>query len=156
MAGSHQQHHDSSSSSLSSSPTGTSYASSSPTTPPLLSRNPSHTSNDDLQTSDSEPSRIPRRRPSRLSSSAGFKEVHRAGAAETFGTWKPADETTAFAARSDPRNYAATVSTNHSSIREEAKETFSGWFGRFGAIELENKGSVARDHLALGMYTRIF
>lgn len=157
MADIHQKNHDSSSS-LSSSPTGTSYASSL-TTPHTLSRQQSHTSvpTDDTQaTSDSESSRIPpRRRPSRLNGSANSKEVHR-GVAAGFGAWEPADEMTAFAARSDPRNYAATVSTNHSSIQEETKETFSGWLGKFGAIELENKGSVARDHLALGMCMRMF
>lgn len=42
------------------------------------------------------------------------------------------------------------MSTNHLTIREELSDTFSGWLGKFGAIELENKGSVARDHLALG------
>lgn len=61
-----------------------------------------------------------------------------------------ADEMTAIATRGDPRNYASTVSTNQPTIREELSNKFSGWLGRFGAIELENKGSVARDHLALG------
>lgn len=61
-----------------------------------------------------------------------------------------ADEMTAIATRSDPRNYASTVSTNHLTVREELSNSFSGWLGKFGAIELENKGSVARDHLALG------
>jgi hypothetical protein len=85
----------------------------------------------------------PRRRPSRLDSASGrLKEYHAAAAA---------DENTVLAARGDPRNYAATITTtNRESIREDVRKTSDGWLGRFGAIELENKGSVARDHLALG------
>ncbi|KAH0611099.1 uncharacterized protein H6S33_011526 [Morchella sextelata] len=84
----------------------------------------------------------PRRRPSRLDSASGrLKEYHAAAAA---------DENTVLAARGDPRNYAATITTtNRESIREDVRKTSDGWLGRFGAIELENKGSVARDHLAL-------
>lgn len=147
-----QHHHSSSSSSLSSSP-GNSYpldssCASSPVTPPLLSRTHSHASTDDVfMSSDSEPVPVPRRRSSRLNSFASSRSVHQASVVRPPDF---ADEMTAIATRSDPRNYASTVSTNHLTIREELSNSFSGWLGKFGAIELENKGSVARDHLALG------
>lgn len=128
-------------------PLDISYASS-PVTPPPLSRTHSHASTDDVfMSSDSEPVPVPRRRLSRLNSFASSRSVHQASVVRVPDL---ADEMTAIATRGDPRNYASTVSTNQLTIREELSDKFSGWLGRFGAIELENKGSVARDHLALG------
>ncbi|KAI5840452.1 hypothetical protein DFP73DRAFT_482450 [Morchella snyderi] len=143
----HQRHTSSASSSLSASPSGElplhpdscTYGST-PIIQPVLSRTLSNI----LTPSENNSSDLPRRRPSRLDSASGRLKEHRAAAA--------ADENTVLAAQGDPRNYAATITTtNHESIREDVscKKTSDGWLGRFGAIELENKGSVARDHLAL-------
>lgn len=47
----------------------------------------------------------------------------------------------------------------HGDAHHQDKEAAAWWktqLAKFGSIELENKGSVARDHLALGMWMRLF